>query len=327
MEVEVHIRQTEVGEFRMKFFKKAAIVASSLLCAVSLAACGNSKGSKDSDTYTPKELTVQFVPSSNATTIEAKAKPLEKLLKKELGIPVKVSVSTDYNTIVEAMGSKKVDVGFLPPDAYVLAHKQNNAKAILQAERKQVVGEDEHEGDKNVDYYRSQILVRKDSGIKDLDDLKGKKIAVQDTTSTAGWIFPAVEMYKHGVNINKNGIKTAQVKGHDQGVLSVYNKNTDAAFVFQSARGLVKKDAPDVYDKVVPIYETKKIPNDSITVRGDMSGKWQKKISMAFKDVAKTKKGHEIISSVYSHEGYADSKDSNFDIIREYDKTAEKLDK
>ena len=60
----------------------------------------------------PKELTVQFVPSQNADTLEAKAKPLEKLLSDKLGIPVKVSVSTNYNTIVEAMKSKKVDVGF-----------------------------------------------------------------------------------------------------------------------------------------------------------------------------------------------------------------------
>lgn len=311
----------------MKFSKKAAIVASSLLCAISLAACGNSKSSKESDTYTPKELTVQFVPSSNATTIEAKAKPLEGLLKKELGIPVKVSVSTDYNTIVEAMGSKKVDVGFLPPDAYVLAHKQNNAKVILQAQRNNMLGDDDHYGNKKVDFYRSQIIVRKDSGIKSLKDLKGKKIAVQDTTSTAGWIYPVVEMYKKGVNVNKDGIKTVQVKGHDQGVLSVYNKNTDAAFTFQGARNLVKGDAPDVNDKVISIYKTKKIPNDTITVRGDMSAKWQKKIATAFKKIAKTKKGHDIVSKVYSHEGYTDSKDSNFDVIREYDKTAEKLDK
>ncbi|KAF0412331.1 phosphate/phosphite/phosphonate ABC transporter substrate-binding protein [Pediococcus pentosaceus] len=311
----------------MKFYKKAAVVASSLLCAISLAACGNSKSSKDSDTYTPKELTVQFVPSSNATTIEAKAKPLEGLLKKELGIPVKVSVSTDYNTIVEAMGSKKVDVGFLPPDAYVLAHKQNGAKVILQAQRNNMLGADDHYGNKKVDFYRSQIIVRKDSGIKSIKDLKGKKIAVQDTTSTAGWIYPAVEMYKKGVNINKSGIKTVQVKGHDQGVLSVYNKNTDAAFVFQGARNLVKGDAPDVNEKLVSIYQTKKIPNDTISVRGDMSPKWQKKVAKAFKAIAKTKKGHKIISTVYSHEGYTDSKDSNFDIIRQYDKTAEKLDK
>ena len=32
----------------------------------------------------PKELTVQFVPSQNAGTLEAKAKPLEKLLSKRI---------------------------------------------------------------------------------------------------------------------------------------------------------------------------------------------------------------------------------------------------
>ena len=41
------------------------------------------------------------------THLKQKAKPLEKLLSKKLDIPVKVSVSTNYNTIVEAMKSKK----------------------------------------------------------------------------------------------------------------------------------------------------------------------------------------------------------------------------
>ena len=37
----------------------------------------------------PKELTVQFVPSQNADTLEAKAKPLEKLLSDKLGFRLK----------------------------------------------------------------------------------------------------------------------------------------------------------------------------------------------------------------------------------------------
>ncbi len=114
----------------MRMFKRLATVVGALSLVFVLGACGKSSSSSASKSYTPKKLTVQFVPSSNASTIEAKAKPLEGLLKKQLGIPVKVSVSTDYNTIVEAMGSKKVDVGFLPPDAYVLAHKQYNAKVL-----------------------------------------------------------------------------------------------------------------------------------------------------------------------------------------------------
>lgn len=309
--------------------KFLALSVALLVLPLTLFGCGKSTSSTSSSNsgYTPKKLTVEFVPSSNAGTIEAKAKPLEGLLKKQLGIPVKVSVSTDYNTIVEAMGSKKVDIGFLPPDAYVLAHKQYHDKVLLQAERFGVKEPNDQATKQLVNYYRSQILVRKDSGIKSIKDLKGKKIAVQDTTSTAGWIYPAVEMMDHGVNINKNGIKTVQVKGHDQGVLSVYNKNTDAAFVFQGARNLVKKDEKNIMKDVVPIYTTGKIPNDTITVRGDMSAKWQKKIAAAFKEIAKTKQGHAIISSVYSHEGYADSKDSNFDIIRQYDKKAAALDK
>lgn len=310
--------------------KRFAVLGLALLVLpITLFGCGKATSSTSSSSagYTPKKLTVEFVPSSNAGTIEAKAKPLEGLLKKQLGLPVTVSVSTDYNTIVEAMGSKKVDVGFLPPDAYVLAHKQYHDKAILQAERYGVKEPNDQATKQLVNYYRSQILVRKDSGIKSIKDLKGKKIAVQDTTSTAGWIFPAVELLEHGINVNKDGIKTVQVKGHDQGVLSVYNKNTDAAFVFQGARNLVKKDVPNIMSQVVPIYTTGKIPNDTITVRGDMTAKWQKKVAEAFKAIAKTKKGHAIISSVYSHEGYADSKDSNFNIIRDYDKKAEALNK
>ena len=41
-----------------------------------------------------------------------------------------------------------------------------------------------------VDDYKSEILVKKDSDIKSLKDLKGKKIALQDVTSTAGYTFP-----------------------------------------------------------------------------------------------------------------------------------------
>ncbi|MCF6161786.1 phosphate/phosphite/phosphonate ABC transporter substrate-binding protein [Furfurilactobacillus milii] len=300
--------------------KRLLIGLTSTLAAATLMTFGHPGTASAKSTYTPKSLTVQFVPSSNASSIEAKAKPLEGLLQKQLHVPVKVSVSTNYNTIVEAMGSKKVDVGFLPPDGYVQAHKMNHAKVLLQALR---YGVDEPSGKNNkklVNYYRSMILVKKNSGIKSLKDLKGKKIAVQDTTSTAGYIFPVAELAKHGVNIKKDNIKTVTVTGHDQGVMSVVNGNTDAAFVFADARQIVQKDVKDVFQTTKPLYLTNKIPNDTISVRGDMSPKWQKKISRAFIKIGKSKEGRKIIKSVYSHEGYAPAKDSTFNIIRKYDK-------
>ncbi|MBJ8193826.1 phosphate/phosphite/phosphonate ABC transporter substrate-binding protein, partial [Bacillus cereus] len=69
-------------------FKKALTLCMTFTLAAGLAACGSNAnnnnsastprtdGSKtESTAYVPKELKVQFVPSQNADTLEAKAKP------------------------------------------------------------------------------------------------------------------------------------------------------------------------------------------------------------------------------------------------------------
>jgi len=49
-----------------------------------------------------------------------------------------------------------------------------------------------------------------------------------------------------------------------------------------------------------------------------MSEEWDKQIQDAFIEIGKDEEGHQIISDIYSHEGYVVSQDSNFDIVREY---------
>ncbi|MEB7780885.1 phosphate/phosphite/phosphonate ABC transporter substrate-binding protein [Mammaliicoccus fleurettii] len=298
-----------------------------------LAACGNGESSiqsKESDNkkggdYKPEELTIQFVPSQNADTLEAKAKPLEKLLSDELDIPVKVSVSTNYNTIVEAMKSKKVDVGFLPPTAYTLAHDQKAADVLLQAQR-YGVKEDGSNSDELVDEYKSQFIVKKGSDIKSLKDMKGKKIALQDVSSTAGYTYPVAELLDAGID-PMNDMDITNVKGHDQAIIALLNGDVDVAVTFQDARNIVKKDQPNVFKDTEIVKLTEPIPNDTISVRSDMDNKWRDKLKKAFKDIAKTKKGHDIVSEVYSHEGYVDSKDSKFDVVREYGKKVNENEK
>ena len=62
----------------------------------------------------------------------------------------------------------------------------------------------------------------------------------------------------------------------------------------------------------------KQIKNTSSSIKIISIGKNHYK--KAFKEISKTKKGHKIISEVYSHEGYVDTKDSDFDIVRQYEK-------
>ncbi|MFT8323941.1 phosphate/phosphite/phosphonate ABC transporter substrate-binding protein [Oenococcus sicerae] len=266
----------------------------------------------------PKTIRVGFVPSSNATTMEARAKPLGKMLSKQLGQKVVVTVSTDYNSIVEALGSDKIDVGFLPPDGYVQAHKQYGAKVLLQTVRNGV-NNDGSLQKKMVNWYRALIIVRKDSKVKSVKDLKGKNIAVQDVTSSSGYIFPIYYLQKKGINVVKNS-NLVTVKGHDQGVLAVENKQADAAFIFQDARNLVKADVPNVFKDTKILAETMKIPNDTVTARKMLSKKLDTKIQTAFIKIAKTKKGEKLVENLYDIAGFSKSKDANFKIVRTADK-------
>ena len=267
--------------------------------------------------YVPDELNVQFVPSQNADTLEAKAKPLEQLLGDKLGIPVSVSVSTDYNVIVEAMASKQVDVGFLPPTAYVQAKEKGAAEVLLQAQRKGVEDETGAEKDELVDFYKAMIIVKKDSPIQSVADLKGKKIAYQNVTSSAGFVWPAAAIMDAGLDPLKD-VEPITVKGHDQGVLAVLNGDVDAAAIFQDARNIVKGDYPTVFEETRVLTYTEPIPNDTIAIRPDMDPAWAEKIAQAFIEIGQDEAGHAIIKDIYSHEGYVKSQDSVFDIVREY---------
>lgn len=298
------------------------------LAMIIIAGCG----SKDKDTqkeaaeFVPKELRIGFVPSQNAETLEARAKPLANLLSKELGIDVDVKVTTDYNGVVEAMGSKQLDIGFLPPTDYVLAHEKGYADVLLQALRYGVNPEDGSNTDELVEYYYSGILVLKDSDIKELEDLKGKTIGWQSPTSSAGYVWSAVEMKEKGIDAQKD-VTSVQLQGHDKGVMGVLNKDVDAAAIFIDARNIIKNEFPDVFEKTRYVYTTDKIPNDTISVRPDMSEEWKEKIADAFIKIGEDPEGQKIIEEIYTHVGYKKSDDSNFDIVREYSKKVKEIGK
>ena len=295
-----------------------ALAAGLTACGTNSSSSASSGNSAGSTSFVPKELKVQFVPSQNAETLEAKAKPLEKLLGDKLGIPIKVTVSPDYNTIVEAMASKQVDVGFLPPNAYVLAHDNRKAAdLLLQAQRYGVNDETGQPTTDKVNFYKAMIIVKKDSPIKSLADLKGKKMGWQDVTSSAGYVFPAAELKAAGVDPDTD-VQGVTIKGHDAAVMALLNGQVDAVAIFQDARNTVKKDVPDVFEQTRVLHFTAPIPNDTISVRSDMDQAWRDKISQAFIDIGNDPEGQKIIEEIYTHVGYEKGDDKNFEPVRKY---------
>ena len=80
--------------------------------------------------------------------------------------------------------------------------------------------------------YFSVIAVRCDSGLKSLDDLKGKTLAFADPDSTSGYAVPYFNLAKEGYD-PKSYFGAVPFSGaHETGVLGVYNKQYDAAATY-----------------------------------------------------------------------------------------------
>ncbi|MBU8598551.1 phosphate/phosphite/phosphonate ABC transporter substrate-binding protein [Shouchella clausii] len=304
---------------------KKKVFGSSLVAvtALVLAACGGNdtnagNGGDSEDGYSPTDvLKVQFVPSQNAENLDVIAAPLEELLSERLDIDVEVSVSTDYPSVVTAMGSKTIDVGFLPPNAYVTANEEGYADVLLQSLRYGVNEEDGSPTDELVGSYKSQFVVMADSDIESLEDLEGKTIAFQGATSSAGYVWPAASLLDAGID-PQNDVNGVEFQGHDAALIALLNGEVDAAVTFQDARNTIKEEFPDVWEQTRVVALTEDIPNDTVSVRSDLSQEWRDKIADAFIDIGEDPEGRQIIFDIYSHEGYELSEDSNFDIVRDY---------
>src|SRR5699024_12466136 len=98
--------------------------------------------------------------------------------------------------------------------------------------------------------------------------------------------------------------------------------NTD-----QYVRNIVIDEYENVNDETRIIKFTEDIPNDTVMMRPEINDETKEKIKDAFIAIGKDEEGRKIIQDIYSPEGYVESKDSNFDIVREYEeKVSEEIE-
>lgn len=284
------------------YMKKAFIFLMAILMIFSVVGCTQNK---------EEVITMGFVPMKDGDKLIESVEPLTEALSKELGIKVEGFTATNYVGVIEGLGSGQVDFGFIPPFAYVLANQESDAGVILTAINKS--GEAK---------YRSQFLVRKDSDIKDFEDIKGKKVAFVDPSSTSGYLFPGAYLKEQGIDLEKD-IEYIYSGGHDKSLQLLLNGDVDMAITFVDVRERYAEDFPNAMEEAVILGYTDYIPNISVTVRGDMDKETQKRIQEALLKIADTQEGLDLLKELFNMYGFVEATDADYHIIR---RTAEIMD-
>ncbi len=248
-------------------------------------------------------IRMMFVPSGESQAILEGGRELAGLMQKTTGLHFKTSVATSYAAVIEAMGAGKVDIGWLGSFSYVLAKHKYDVDLLLIVVR---FGKPS---------YRGQIMVRQDSGIETLADLKGKTFAFVDPASTSGHLYPKTLLRSKGFDPDAFFSKSVFVGSHNAVVFSILKGEVDGGAAYDDIRGTVVKSFPDIFQKVRVIAYTQDIPNDTVTARKDLPRHIKIKIREGLKKLVKTPEGSRVMKKTYQIGGLMDL-DGFFDPVR-----------
>ncbi len=155
-------------------------------------------------------LRMGLVPSEDPRVVMNDNQLLLDELQDSMQMTIQPFVATDYNGVIEALRSKKLDIALLGPFSYALATTVADVEAfaLLETQRQGAT-------------YRSVIIARRDHGIHGLEDLSGRTFAFVDPGSTSGFLFPKAGLIKAGYDPNTYFSRVIFSGGHDASAIAV----------------------------------------------------------------------------------------------------------
>ncbi|MCK9419021.1 MAG: phosphate/phosphite/phosphonate ABC transporter substrate-binding protein [Nitrospirae bacterium] len=234
--------------------------------------------------------------------------PLATYLSQKIGQPIKVVVTRDYEEQIDKMGKDKFDLAYMGPAPYIKMADRYGKKSIL--------GRFETNGKAT---FRGVIFVSKDSPVRSLADLRGKRFAFGDTNSTMSHLVPLYQLRKAGVPIDTLGTH-AFLGRHQNVALGVLSGDFDA--------GAMREDIFLHYEKrgLRMLARTPEFSDHLIVASGKLPEKTVQALRKALSDLKNDNSGRAILTGVKEGAtGIVAGQDNDYDSMREIVRQLEKI--
>ncbi len=192
----------------------------------------------------PKTLRLAVTDAVAVGELEEKYEPFRQALSQVLGTSIEFFPVNNYFKAAAALNTHQVDLVWAGPSEYVVIQARSNAVPMI--------------GVKRVNYY-TVIVIRKDSGITSLRDLKGKTIDFEHNGSTSTHIGGIKLLIDAGLNPQTD---FKSIMSEDDSLMPLIKNRADACsrnpYRYQAA---LEKD--DLSKANFPIIATgEPLPND-----------------------------------------------------------------
>ena len=229
-----------------------------------------------------EKLRFGLLPAEDAVEMVRQFQGIADHVSKAVGMENEIFVSQSYNALIEAMEAGKIDVAYLGGGTYVAAYQKGFGVTPMVVSKMN-----------GRTYYKSCIIVKADSGMQTLSDLKGKTFAFVSPTSTSGGVGPRYYLGKNGIQPERDFEKLIYAGKHDSVFLAVKNGKVDAGatadayFSRWKERGIIKYEKWDepndnMINGDLRILGCQKVPSTVLTARTALGKDMIEKMTKAF---------------------------------------------
>ncbi len=271
------------------------------VAALALAGCG-SGSSPESAEASPSVLRVGLVPNQNPEKVEAEYAPLGDYLSEQLGQEVELEVPANYNAVVEAMANDELDLAYFGGLTYVQARERADVKPLVTEINPRT-------GDTT---YRSVIIVPADSGIEEVEDIKGKTFAFGSVSSTSGSLYPSIMLDEAGIDYRTDLEESTYTGGHDATAQAVANGQVDAGGIEDRILYNLQEEGAIEEGSVRVIEESEPIEGYPWVVRSTLSDDLEEQIAEAFLNIDDPE-----LLDLLRADGYERVEASDYDYVEE----------
>lgn len=247
---------------------RLAVMATSLF----LAAAPLASTYAQSNTSACPDGTLRFgvEPYEDAAMLAPAYQPLADALGSSLGCSVELNITTNYTAEIEAMRNGKLDIAEFGPLAYVFAQKLANAELVATFS--------DSSGQPST-YYAS-IVTWPGSGVTDISQLGGHSFAYSDPASTSGHLYPAFGLKSSGIDPD-TGVQAVYAGSHTASFEAIRNHKVDAGELNSDQIATATQAGVYSPEQFVTLWQSAQIPQDPITLRGDLPDASKQKIKDA----------------------------------------------
>jgi phosphonate transport system substrate-binding protein len=267
------------------------------------------KADERESTASGSSFVIGLSPEQNIFKEVERYTPLADYLTKKCGFDVRVKVLTRYGQAAEDFTRQKIDAAFIGSYAYVLAHRKFGVEPLARAE-----------GLNGSSVYHGLLFVRQDSGIRTVNDMRGKSFAFVDPETMAGYLLPLFYFRTHGIRDYKAFLGETYFTGtHEDAVYDVLNRKADIGAAKSTVYHRLAEGDKGIEGELKILSRSPDVPDFTLAVRRDLNPLVRTAVTRALLKMDADPEGREVLKSLGALR-FIPTADREYEPVRAYER-------